>query len=184
MPTAFEKSMQSIQKMRQRLQEAEQDINAEFLNLFKSDEINLMINPEMLSHCRLEWVQQAVTAHETPPPGTEYKDLIAVLEQNAKPQPMSEPDAKTVLALIQHVERKIDAQLMIKMQSILKTARMECDLIREAKITLNRHAHETIHAMTLGIGNHYNEEWIGRYGTTRTAENTPAKTPWTGGYGR
>lgn len=178
MSNAFDESMSAIEGIRRTVEEAKQKLHSHFIKLVGNSEVTLPVHPEMVGKCQLPWVQEAIIAHETSPKGTEYKDLFKLLSENPKPMPMSEPDAKTLLAIVQHVDAKLSEKFVEKSYAAIRGMVHECDMITEAKGFLNQHAQEIVKAYTLGLGTDYREEFLGRYGEPRTPENSPEVSPW------
>lgn len=196
MATIFDHYLSSVQKVNDTLREAGKEIERIFIDMLKNrDQLSLVINPEMVEACQLPWVKAAFIKHEQSPDGINYVELKSVLEKNNEwhkktKSPMGEPDAKTLLAMVESTSIKLQGELKEVMQetrSFLKSTEIKTALIGEALSYLQDHSEKIVSAYKLGLHDTYQEEWTGRFGATKTPEMKAEEqlaNPWRGGYGR
>ena len=159
----MEPSIRIIHRIESKLNNVSAALADDFRELLEAGKITLFLHPEMLGACKVDWVRDAVAQHARTP--LSYRDFHTLTQANAIPEPMPEADAKTIAALAQEINHRLDEHLTTVVASNLKHARLETHLVKDAKEYVASYVQKVEAACTLGLGDQYKDQFTKGYGT-------------------
>lgn len=159
----MEPSAQIMNEIESKLNKVSAALADDFRKLLEAGKITLFLHPEMLGACQVDWVKDAIVQHSQNP--LSYQDFHTQTQANALPEPMPEADGKTLIALAQEINHRLDEHLTIVVSNSLKHARLETHLVKEAKEYVAAYVQKVEAACTLGLGEQYRDQFTKGYGT-------------------
>lgn len=171
--TSWDAIQVSLDQAGKMLDRADDLIRAEFEKIQSTGQYRLPINPEMVQSCEKDWVIGLVNMY--------HNDQlnVATLKQTLKEKDgdvrplMGEGDAKTLTALIHHVDGQVMDNMMDAVTKQLASAKLHVHLAKDARNFLSDYRQRVYDAYTMGLGKDYKEQWKGKYGHKAEADTQP-----------
>lgn len=148
-------------------------LREEFRKLRDADQYRLPLNPEMVASCEKDWVIGLVNLYHNDQLTLPVLQKV-LKEQDADVRPMmKETDAKTLTALIEHVDRQVVDRMMQAVSEQMNSIKLHIELAREARSFLTDYRGRVHDSYTMGLGSDYKEQWAGKYGHAQPANQEP-----------
>ncbi len=165
----MEAGLRVIHTIERKLEAVSAELAKDFRELLEAGKVTLHLHPQMVGKCELPFVQDLVARDARGElPFSEYRRLT---EGFTLPQPMPEPDAKTLIGLSQKINHALDERLTIVVANNLKNARTETLLVKEAKEYVQDYIERVKAAYTLGLGPDFRAQYTD-YGTPIASAQT------------
>ncbi len=163
----------SIDQATKMLNRADDLIRKEFENIQASGQYRLPINPEMVQSCEKDWVIGMVNLyHDGQLNIAALKKILKEKDSDVRPL-MGEGDAKTLTALIEHVDSQVMNNMMDAVTKQMASAKLHLQLAQDARNFLSDYRQRVYDAYTMGLGKDYKDQWIGKYGHKSEDGNKP-----------
>lgn len=159
--TSIQNSLEQASRM---LDRAENLIRDEFEKIQASGQYRLPVNPDMVQSCEKDWIIGMVNLyHDGQLNMATLKKVLQERDHEVRPL-MGEGDAKTLTALIEHVDGQVVDKMMQSVTEQLASAKLQLQLAQDARKFLGDYRQRVYDAYTMGLGKDYKEQWAGKYG--------------------
>lgn len=164
--STWQSHMESLERASTALKRAEDDVRSAFQQIREQDQYRLPINPEMVHACEKPWIIDMVTMYHEDK--LNLLSMRRMMEEKAQAGELGhflkEPDAKTLLALIEQVDKRLLDKMMDAVEKQMDRSQREIAVAQESRQMLKGYRDQVVQAYTLGLGNDYRPEWLGEYG--------------------